>query len=146
MANIARFDPFNTLMREDPFENMVRDLMPTMFRSMRRPAEEPPIPIEVQEMENAYLVTAELPGVKKEDIDIGITGNQVTINAETRQEKMATEAKEWCSERWYGKFSRTIQLPLEIEEQNAEATYADGLLHLTLPKRASSMAKKLEIH
>lgn len=146
MANIARFDPFSTLARGDPFENMVRDLMPTMLRSMLRPADEPPIPIEVQEMDNAYLVTAELPGVKKEDIDIGITGNQVTINAETRQEKMATEAREWCSERWYGKFSRTIQLPLEIEEQNADATYADGLLHLTLPKKASSMAKKLEIH
>lgn len=59
---------------------------------------------------------------------------------------MAAEAREWCSERWYGKFSRTIQLPLEIEEQNADATYADGLLHLTLPKKAASMAKKLEVH
>jgi HSP20 family protein len=58
----------------------------------------------------------------------------------------AGEAREWCNERWYGKFSRTLQLPLQIEEQKADATYADGLLHLTLPKKASSMAKKLEIH
>jgi HSP20 family protein len=143
MANLARFDPFH-LTRMDPFESMVRDLMPT--RSMLRPTSEPTIAIEVQEMDNAYLVTAELPGVKKEDIDISITGNQVTVNAESKQEKVAAGAKEWCSERWYGKFSRTIQLPLEIEEQNADATYADGLLHLTLPKKASSMAKKLEIH
>jgi HSP20 family protein len=97
-------------------------------------------------MDNAYLVTAELPGVKKEDIDISITGNQVTVNAESKQEKVAAGAKEWCSERWYGKVSRTIQLPLEIEEKSADATYADGVLHLTLPKKASSMAKKLEIH
>ncbi|MDP1644831.1 MAG: Hsp20/alpha crystallin family protein [Thiobacillus sp.] len=145
MANLARFDPFH-LTRMDPFESMVRDLMPTTTRSMLRPMSEPTIAIEVQEMDNAYLVTAELPGVKKEDIDISITGNQVTVNAESKQEKMASGAKEWCSERWYGKFSRTIQLPLEIEEQNADATYADGLLHLTLPKKASSMAKKLEIH
>jgi len=145
MANLARFDPFN-LTRMDPFESMVRDLMPTTFRTMLRPMGEPTIPLEVQEMDNAYLVTAELPGVKKGDIDISISGNQLTLNAECKQEKMASGAKEWCNERWYGKVSRTIQLPLEIEEKNADATYADGLLHLTLPKKASSMAKKLEIH
>jgi len=145
MANLARFDPFS-LTRMDPFESMVRDFMPTTVRSMLRPTTEPTIAIEVQEMDNAYLVAAELPGVKKEDIDISITGNQITLNAECKQEKMAEGAKEWCSERWYGKVSRTIQLPLEIEEQNAGATYTDGVLHLTLPKKASSMAKKLEIH
>jgi HSP20 family protein len=107
---------------------------------------EPTIALDVQETDKAYLVTAELPGVRKGDIDISIAGNQVTINAETKQEKLAAEAKEWCNERWYGKVSRTLQLPLEIEEKNADARYADGLLHLTLPKKASSMAKRLEIH
>jgi len=145
MANLARFDPFN-LTRMDPFENMVRDFMPLSTRSMLRPTSEPAIAIEVQEMDNAYLVSAELPGVKKEDIDISITGSQVTLNAECKQEKMAEGAREWCSERWYGKVSRTIQLPLEIDEKSADARYADGVLHLTLPKKASSMAKKLEIH
>jgi HSP20 family protein len=145
MANLARFDPFS-LTRMDPFESMVRDFMPTTTRSMLRPASEPTIAIDVQEMDNAYLVSAELPGVKKEDIDISITGNQVTLNAECKQEKMAAGAREWCNERWYGKVSRTLQLPLEIEEENADASYADGVLHLTLPKKASSMAKKLEIH
>jgi len=145
MANLARFDPFSTLTRMDPFESMVRDLMPSMYRSVTR-AEETAIPVEVQELDNAYLLAAELPGVKKEDIDISITGKQVTINAECKQEKMAEKAREWCSERSYGKFSRTIQLPLDIEEQNADATYTDGVLHLTLPKKPSSMAKRLEIH
>lgn len=145
MANLARFDPFN-LTRLDPFESMVRDLMPLSTRSMLRPASEPAIAIEVQEMDNAYLVSAELPGVKKEDIDISIAGNQVTLNAECKHEKMATGTHEWCNERWYGKVSRTIQLPLEIEEKSADARYADGVLHLTLPKKASSMTKKLEIH
>lgn len=144
MANLTRFDPFR-LRRLDPFESMVRDLVPTGLRSMMR-WEEPAIPVEVQELDNAYLMTAELPGVKKEDIDISIAGNQVTISAEAKQEKVAADAKEWCNERLYGKFSRSIQLPLEIEENSAEATYADGLLHLTLPKKASSVAKRLEIH
>jgi len=145
MANLARFDPFS-MTRMDPFENMVRDLMPTTFRTMLQPMGEPTIPLEVQEVDNAYLVSAELPGVKKEDIDISITGNQLTLSAETKQEKVSGEAREWCSERWYGKVSRSIQLPLEIEEKKADATYVDGVLHLTLPKRESSMPKRLEIH
>lgn len=145
MANLARFDPFH-LTRMDPFESLVRDLLPTGFRPLMQPLSEPVMPIEVQELDSAYLLVAELPGVKKEDIDISIAGNQVTISAEARQEKTTAEAKEWCNERSYGKFSRTIQLPLDIEDDGAEATYADGLLHLTLPKKASSMAKRLEIH
>ncbi len=145
MANLTRFDPFH-MTHLDPFERLVRELMPTGFRSMIEPWREPAIPIEVQETEKAYLMTAELPGVKKEDINISIAGNQVTISAEAKHEKVASEAREWCNERTYGTFNRTIQLPLEIEDTGAEATYADGLLHLTLPKKASSVAKRLEIH
>jgi HSP20 family protein len=145
MANLARFDPFN-LARMDPFENMMRDFAPTMFRSMMQPTATPTIAIDIQEMDNAYLMTAELPGVKKEDIDISINANQVSITAEAKQEKVGGEGKDLCSERCYGKVSRTIQFPLDIEENNADATYADGVLHLTLPKKASSMAKKLAIH
>lgn len=144
MANLARFDPFTSLTRLDPFETMVRELMPTMFRSSAG-GEQPAIPIEVQEMDNAYLVAAELPGVKKDAIDISITGNQVTISAEAKRE-MAADAKEWCNERCYGKLSRTIQLPIDIEEESADASYTDGVLRLTLPKKASSLPKRLEIH
>ncbi|MHB1352228.1 MAG: Hsp20/alpha crystallin family protein [Thiobacillus sp.] len=144
MANLARFDPFTSLTRLDPFETMVREFMPTLFRSSTG-ADQPAIPIEVQELDNAYLVAAELPGVRKEAIDIGITGNQVTISAEAKRE-MAAEAKEWCNERCYGKLSRTIQLPIDIEEESADASYTDGVLRLTLPKKASSLPKRLEIH
>jgi HSP20 family protein len=130
----------------DPFESMVRDFMPSTYRSMWRTLSEPAMPVEIQELDKAFLLTAELPGVRKEDIDISIAGNQVTISAEAKHEKMASGAKEWCNERWYGSFSRTVHLPLEIEEKGADASYSDGLLHLTLPKKASSVAKRLEIH
>lgn len=145
MTPLARYDPFH-LTRMDPFESVVRDFMPVGLRPMNRLVDEPTIAMEVQETDNAYLVSAELPGVKKEDIDIKITGNQFTLNAESREEKTSTAAKAWCCERWYGKLSRSVQFPLEIEEAQAEAHYADGVLHLTLPKRASSAARKLEIH
>jgi HSP20 family protein len=145
MTNLTRYDPFG-LTRLSPFESMVRDFVPTTFRSLMRPLGEPTIPLEVQELNDSYLVTAEMPGVKKEDIDISITGSQLTVSAEAKHEKMASDAKEWCNERWYGKYSRTIQLPVEIEEKGADASYADGVLHLTLPKKASSVAKRLAIH
>ena len=104
------------------------------------------IAMDVQEVDNAYLVAAELPGVQKEDIDISISGNQVTITAEAKEEKVSGGAKEWCKERRYGKYSRTLQLPIEVEEKGADAQYANGVLRLTLPKKTSGMAKKLEVH
>jgi HSP20 family protein len=145
MANLARFDPFN-LTRMGPFESVMRDFMPSMLEPIMRGTSAPSIAMDVQEIDNAYLVSAELPGVKKEDIDISISGNQVTINAEVKEEKVSGDTKEWCRERSYGKYSRTVQLPVEIEEKNADAKFTDGVLQLTLPKKASSMAKKLAIH
>lgn len=145
MANPARFDPFTSLIRLDPFETMVREFMPGVFRAAPGRGEQSVIPVEIQEMDNAYLVAAELPGVGKDAIDISITGNQVTISAEAKRE-MAADAKEWCNERCYGKLSRTIQLAVDVEEESADARYTDGVLRLTLPKKASSLPKRLEIH
>lgn len=145
MANLARFDPFS-FTRMSPFESVMRDFMPTMLEPMLRTTDAPMIAMDVQEVDNAYLVAAELPGVQKEDIDISISGNQVTITAEAKEEKVSGGAKEWCKERRYGKYSRTLQLPIEVEEKGADAQYANGVLRLTLPKKASGMAKKLEVH
>lgn len=145
MANLARFDPFS-LTRMSPFESMMRDFMPTMMEPLLQTTGVPVITMDMQELDNAYLISAELPGVKKDDIDISISGNHVTITAETKEEKVTGGAKEWCKERCYGKYSRTLQLPVEIEEKDADAKYADGVLRLTLPKKASSMGKKLAVH
>lgn len=145
MTNIARFDPYS-MARMDPFESMVRDFMPSTLRTMMQPMASPTMAIEVQEMDKAFLLEAELPGVKKEDIDISITGNQVTLSAECKHEKMTVGAKEWCNERNYGMVSRTIQLPMEIDEKKADATYVNGVLHLNLPKKSSGMGRKLEIN
>ncbi|MDA8383128.1 MAG: Hsp20/alpha crystallin family protein [Betaproteobacteria bacterium] len=145
MATLARFDPFN-LVRSDPFEEMVESFMPTMLRPLRTRMQ-PTIPMEVMETENAYLVSAELPGIKRENINVSVSGNQLTISGESKEEKEAgVEATALCNERWFGKFSRTMTLPFEVDESGADAKYYDGILHLTLPKKASSIAKKLAIH
>ncbi len=145
MANITRFDPFN-LSRFDPFQDVFGGLLPSMRPLWERMAE-PQIPVSIVETDKAYLLTADVPGARKEDIDVNIYENQVTINVEMKEEKEAgMEGRMLCSERWTGKVSRSVRLPLEIDEKGAQAKCVDGVLHLTMPKKSSSMAKHLTVH
>jgi HSP20 family protein len=139
MANITRFDPFS-----DSFEDMFR----RMLRPMRWEGEAaaPEIKVDVEENDKAYVVKAEIPGVKKEDIDIQIDGNVVSISAESKREKKVEEkGKVLRSERYYGAMLRSFSLAQDVDQAEATAKYTDGILELTLPKRATSAAKKLTV-
>jgi HSP20 family protein len=139
MANITRFDPF-----ADTFEDMVR----RFFRPARWEVEGVPteIKLDVAEQDNAYTVKAEIPGVKKEDISVQIDGNVVSISAESKREKGEREkGKVIRSERYYRAMYRSFALGHDIEEAKAEARYADRVLELTLPKKATAAAKKLTV-
>jgi HSP20 family protein len=84
--------------------------------------------------------------VKKEDIHVTIEGNQVSISAETKKEKEEKEGEKVLrSERYYGKVYRSFTLGHEVDEATATAKYNEGVLDLTLPKKATSSAKKLAI-
>ena len=139
MATIARFDPFG-----DPFEDLVR----RVFKPIRWEGENQPpqIKVDVEENDRTYTVKAEVPGVKKEDINIQIDGNQVSISAESKQEKDVKEnGKVIRSERYYGSLYRSFSLGQDVDQTGASAKYSDGILQLTLPKKATSAAKKLSI-
>jgi len=140
MANIARFDPFNEL---------VDDLFKGFFvRPMVAGAQEalPRMRVEVAEQNGAYAVTAELPGVKKEDIHVDIDGAQVTLSAEAKREKEISEKDRLLhTERVYGKVSRSFTLPQELDEAKVEAKFKDGVLELTLPKKAAPARKAITI-
>lgn len=145
-SNLTKFDPFSDLSPFDAFGNMddfFREfsLLPPM-RAMRA---EPRIRADVAETEQAYTVKAEIPGVKKEDIKIAVEGNRVAINAEVREEKDERTTGMVRSERYYGKHSRSFTLPQEVDESKAEAKYENGLLMLTLPKKAGTGAKQLTV-
>ena len=120
MANITRFDPFS-----EPFEDI--------FRRMLRPirwegeAAAPEIKVDVEESDKAYVVKAEIPGVKKEDIDVQIDGNVVSISAESKREKKVEEkGKVIRSERYYGSMLRSFSLAHDVDQAEANAKYADG--------------------
>ena len=147
MANITRFDPFNELARFDPFRDMNDFFQGFMLRPVRRDfGAEPQIKLDVSEEDKAYTVKAEIPGVKKEDIQVSIDGNQVSISGEVRQEKEEKEGKKLVrSERYYGKQSRSFSLAHDIDEAKAEAEYHDGVLQLTLPKKNAGEVKKIAV-
>lgn len=147
MANITRFDPFNELARFDPLRDMNDFFGGFMLRpALRDLGVEPQIKVDIAEDDKAYTVKALIPGVKKEDIQVSIDGNQVSISAELRQEKEEKKGKKLVrSERYYGKQYRSFSLAHDIDEAKAEAEYRDGVLHLTLPKKPGVAGKRITV-
>lgn len=146
-GNLTRFDPFNELARFDPFRNM-DDLFRefSIMPSLRGFEAEPRIRLDVEEADNAYMVKADLPGVKKEDIKIAVEGNRVSISAECKREKEEKgNGNVVRSERYFGQQHRSFTLPQEVDDSKAEASYSDGVLTLNLPKKAGTGSKQIQV-
>jgi HSP20 family protein len=142
MANITRFDPFNDLV-DDLFKGFF--VRPVAYEGRAGEAL-PRMKVDVAESNGAYAVTAELPGVKKDDIQVTIDGAQVTLAAEVRREKeVSQDERVLHTERTFGKVSRSFTLPQEVDEGRAEAKFRDGVLELTLPKKAAAARKQISI-
>ncbi len=135
----------NNLTRYDPIDDLFRGLFVRPVDLGPSPAS-PAIKMDVKEQENAFLVHAELPGVKKDDIHVTIDGNLVAIVAEIKQEKEIKEGERVLrSERYFGKLSRSFQLAHEVDDNLSSAKFNDGILELILPKRTASTSKRLSI-
>ena len=139
--NITRFDPFKELARFEPFTGG----WPLLRRWPETPAE-PAIKLDVSEDEKAYFVKAEMPGVKKEDIDVQVDGDTVSLTAEVRREKEEKKGETVVhTERYYGKQYRSFALGQSIDRAKAEAKFEDGVLNLTLPKASPAASEKIAI-
>jgi HSP20 family protein len=145
MANITRFDPFSELARLDPFRGLDevfnQSLLAPRLRSMGMTPR-----MDVAETDQGYVVKAEVPGVKKEDIKVNVDGNQVSISAQTQQESEQKSENMLCTERSWGQYYRSFTLPQAVDDAQAKAEYHDGILELTLPKKTGGTAKTLAIH
>ena len=140
MANLTRLDPLNELV-DDLFKGFF--VRPVSFEGR---GEAPRMKVDVAEKNGAYTVTAELPGVRKEDIQVTIDGAQVTLSAEVKREKeVQQDERVLHTERSYGKVTRSFSLPQEVDEARAEAKFRDGVLELTLPKKAAALRKQITI-
>lgn len=139
MANILRYNP-----ADDSFDDLFRGffMRPVRFEG----AQDVQTKLDVSEDSKAYTVHAEIPGVKKEDINVTIDGGQVAISAEVKKTKEVKEGEKVIrSERYYGKVSRSFALAQDVDESAAEAKYSDGVLTLTLPKLTTARSKSLTI-
>jgi HSP20 family protein len=136
-----------------PFSLLEPDF-PTMFKSRMLPlwmsteeAVPPAIKVDVEEKDDRYMVKADIPGVAKDDIRVEVDGNMVSISAEVRREKKEEkEGKLLRSERYFGTMSRAFTLPMDVDFGKADATYADGVLKLTLPKTKEAATHRIAIH
>lgn len=146
MANIIQRSPFSRLARFDPFrdEDWLRGFGIRPFNGELEAA--PQIRIDLTENDREYMVKAEIPGVRKEDINVEVEGKRVSISAEAREEKKEMkDEKIICCERSHGSSYRSFSLDSEVDETKAEASYENGVLELKLPKKAGSAAKHLQI-
>jgi HSP20 family protein len=140
MANITRFNPF-----DEAFDDLFRGFFVRPV-SYDAPAGAAQFRVDVSENEKAYTLRAEVPGVKKEDINVTIDGDTVAISAEVKHEKDVKNGDRVLrSERYYGKLYRAFTLGQAVEEAGTSAKYADGVLELTLPKKAAAQAKRIAI-
>lgn len=141
----------NALMtRSGLFDDFFRDVAPGFYvkplhgDGLPTPAQ---IKVDVKESAEGYTVHAELPGVPKEDIQVAVDGNVVTLRAEVKQQDSSSrDEKVLRSERYYGAVSRSFQLAMDVDQAQAKAKYDNGVLTLTLPKKlVTSGAQRLTI-
>lgn len=102
--------------------------------------------IELQDRENSLILRAEIPGVEGKDLDIQVTREGVSISGEHRYEKQTEEKGFYHSEFRYGKFQRTVQLPVPIQNDKVEAEFKNGILTLTLPKLEELQRKVVKVN
>lgn len=146
MTSLTRWSPFKALSRFEqgsPFDDFFRGFG---LRPQWAELEAPDMRIDVTENNSSYAVKAEVPGAAKDDIDVSINGNQITISAEVKREtKKKDDEREICTERYYGKFYRSFGLPGDVDSTKANAHYDNGVLTLNLPKKENGSARKLPV-
>jgi HSP20 family protein len=140
MANLASFDPLTHRMSK-----LLQNLLwrPT---SLFEDDDDVELKLDIFEKGNCYIVRADLPGVRKEDIQVDIDGCQVSIAAEMKREKQEKtgESAIYC-ERYQGRVFRSLTLDCPVDQNAAQARYIDGVLELTLPKKGDLTQKRLTI-
>ncbi len=131
----------------DEMERAMDEMLGTRGHTTRRtPQEREWMPsVEMYEKNNNYVIKAELPGVKPEDIDISVTDHNLTIKGEKQASRETKKEDYYMSEVSYGSFMRSIPLPENVDAGNVEANFEDGMLEVTVPKMALTQPKKVAI-
>jgi HSP20 family protein len=148
MSNLGHWNPFNTLLRVHPnvdVEGYLRGFGPQVVWTDIEAAT-PSIRLNVSEDDEMYRIAADIPGATREDIELGVDGNIVSICAEIKRESKHKEnEKEICSERRVGKISRRFAVAVDVDGAKAQAVYENGVLTIRLPKKSHGQAHRISI-
>jgi HSP20 family protein len=140
---IVRWDPYKDLMSlRERFDRFFEDLLPAereLFEGEWSPR------ADIRETEKAMVIDAELPGVQDKDIDISVQGNTLILRGEREREKDTKKENYHRIERSYGSFYRSFMLPSYVDFNRIEAKHVDGLLRITIPKKAELKPKKVKV-
>ena len=144
--NIVRYDPFREL-------HSLQDEMTRLFAGVApRPGNRDEVSfgawnpnVDIFEDKDKLVLEAELPGMKRDDFELSVENNVITLKGERRFEKKTNEDNYHRVERSYGSFTRSFTLPQTVSSEGAEAEFKDGILKVTLPKREDTKARKIEI-
>ena len=143
--SMMRWNPFRDL--ESIREAMDRALEETYWPTGRRSGIEAlrVLPVDMYETDSDVIVRTAVPGVKPEDIQINVTGNLLSIRAERKEEEQVKRENVYRHEIHAGQFYRELALPTTVNADQAEATFANGVLTLRLPKTEQAKARKIEV-
>jgi HSP20 family protein len=148
MANITRFDPVGEMVSlRAAMDRLFEDshVSPMSWRTIAGGAQVNPA-VDVHETADDIVITAVLPGIKRDDIDITMTGQSLTLRGEFKADDEVSRDQYLYRERRYGSFSRSIQLPVRVEGDRAEATFDDGVLKLRIPKADEVKPRQIRIN
>ena len=102
--------------------------------------------LDVHEDKDNFVVQAELPGMKREEIDVSLHDGALSLSGERKTEKKYEEAEVYRTERFFGKFQRTVTLPAPVAADKVKAQYKDGVLTITLPKTEEAKPKQIDVN
>lgn len=143
--DLIRWEPRRNLMRS-VFDDLF-DMMGASGRARRSWLEggiwEPAV--DIIDQKDKLVVKVELPGVKKEDVKLSLTDNNLTIQGETIKEEEVKKEDYYCRERAYGNYARTISLPIEVDKEKITAKFKNGILEITMPKKPEVQPTEITI-
>ena len=148
MANITRFDPFSEMVSlRSAMDRLFEDsfVSPLSWRTVANGNGINPA-VDVHETDDDIVVTAALPGMKSDDIDVTITGQNLTLRGEVKDDETVERDQYIYRERRFGSFNRSFQLPVRVDGDRADASFSDGILTLRIPKADEVKPRQIRIN
>ena len=143
---LVRWEPFEGL---NKIQSRINDLFDDTFSRPRTCAKVPAgvwlPPVDILESKDAYLIRAELPGMKKEDFNVEVNDGTLALSGERKLEEPATGVEYHRVERVAGKFSRSFYLPQTVKQDGIKATYRDGILEVHVPKAEEAKPRQITV-